>query len=39
MNEKKKKTCKKRNHDTKELESMPSFAAELGYVFGMRTQL
>lgn len=33
----KKKTA--RNHDTKELESMPSFAAELGYVFGLWTQL
>lgn len=36
---KKKKNYKKRNHDAKELESMPSFAAQLGYVFGTHTAI
>lgn len=34
-----KKNCKKRNRDTKELESTPSFAAEVGYVSETWTQL
>lgn len=33
------KNCEKRNHDTKELESTPSFATEVGYVFETWTQL